>query len=45
MKERDIIMSTTDKKSKMFIVTPTPMIEWLDAFRKELNHPELIVLV
>lgn len=48
MKERDQLLSQMpeDKRTKLYIVTPTPMMKWMEGFRRDdLKHPELVELV
>lgn len=45
MQERDNLMNK-DSSEKFYIVTPTPMLEWMTTFRDQLkNRPDLFVLV
>ena len=48
MSERDKILQTMESKdrSKMYIVTPNPMMEWIQMYvNDQLKHPEHVVLV
>ncbi len=45
MVERDNLLNGFDQTNKMYIVTPTPMMEWMNIFKKELNYPEMVVLI
>ena len=46
MSERDKLFSEFDQNNKLYIVTPTPMLEWMDEFRTEqLRFPEMVELV
>ena len=47
MKERDLLMNDEDDgKNKLYVVTPTPMMEWMQAFvDDQIQHKANIVLV
>ena len=48
LSERDSVMSPEDQKSsnKIYVVTPTPMMEWMKLFvRDSLKYPDLVELV
>ena len=48
MFERDKLQQDLpqDKRTKLYIVTPTPMMKWMEEFRQDsLKHPELVELV
>jgi len=39
-------MNLADENDKIYVVTPTPMMEWMKLFVKDsLKHPENVVLV
>ena len=46
MHERDKLITKNDPDNKLYIVTPTPMMEWMEIFRQnDLRYPEMVVLV
>jgi len=47
MHERDLLHGANpDMSNKLYIVTPSPMLEWMHLFVKDsLIHPDMVVLV
>ena len=49
MLERDLLLSQAkvfDGGNKLYVVTPSPMMEWMELFVADsLKHPEMVVLV
>jgi hypothetical protein len=46
MSERDLLHSGIDESNKLYVMTPTPMMEWMAAFAQDsLKYPEMVVLV
>jgi ribonuclease BN (tRNA processing enzyme) len=47
MYERDLLHShNKNPNNKLYVVTPTPMMEWMKLFVSDsLDHPEMVVLV
>jgi hypothetical protein len=46
MTERDKLLKGYDENNKLYIVTPSPMMEWMEQFRQDyLKYPEMVVLV
>lgn len=46
MVERDKLIEKFDENNKLYIVTPHPMMDWMELFRNEnLRYPEMVVLV
>jgi hypothetical protein len=46
MHERDKLIKKFDEDNKLYIVTPTPMMGWMEQFRSnDLRYPEMVVLV
>jgi len=46
MSERDKLIEKIDQENKLFIVTPTPMFDYMEDFRvNTLRYPEMVVLV
>ena len=46
MYERDQILEKFDENEKLYVVTPTPMMSWMELFVKDsLRFPEMVVLV
>lgn len=44
--ERDQLLKQEDEKNKMYVVTPAPMMSWMELFVKDsLKFPNMIVLV
>jgi hypothetical protein len=46
MLERDKLITKVDPTNKLYIVTPTPMMGWMEIFKNEsLRYPEMVELV
>ena len=46
MHERDQIFESSDCSNKLYVVTPSPMMVWMEAFVSEnLRHQDMVVLV
>ena len=47
MSERDVLLSKEGaEQTKLYVVTPTPMMAWMEIFVKDsLQLPEMVVLV
>lgn len=46
MSERDKLIKEYDPNNKLYIVTPTPMLEYMDKVRNMvLKYPDMVVLV
>lgn len=46
MSERDKLIGLEDQTNKLYIVTPTPMFDYMEDFRiNTLKYPDLVVLV
>jgi len=46
MVERDRLIKEYNKDNKLYIVTPSPMMEWMEQFRLDsLRYPEMVELV
>ncbi len=46
MAERDKLLANEDPKNKLYVVTPTPMFEYMNDFRlNTLKYPDMVVLV
>lgn len=46
MYERDLLHKEFDASNKLYVVTPTPMMAWMEMFVKDsLRFPEMVVLV
>lgn len=46
MSERDLLHTEVDESNKLYVMTPTPMMEWMREFVQDsLKYPEMVVLV
>ena len=46
MTEREKLLDGFDENNKLYIVTPKPMYEYMDEYRKLiLKYPDMVVLV
>lgn len=45
MFERDRLLTVEDPSNKLYVVTPTPMIKYVDTCRLKLKYPDMVVLV
>ena len=46
MYERDQLLETHDENNKLYVVTPPPMMTWMEMFVKDsLQFPNMVVLV
>jgi ribonuclease BN (tRNA processing enzyme) len=45
MQERDILLSSVEEKTPMFVVLPLPMIEWVSTYHAKLVNKEFTILV
>ena len=46
MSERDSMLENEDPNNKLYVVTPGPMYEYMDEYRKStLKYPDMVVLV
>jgi ribonuclease BN (tRNA processing enzyme) len=46
MYERDLLLEKFDPLNKLYVVTPTPMMSWMELFVSDsLRFPEMVVLV
>lgn len=44
--ERDQLLEGFDEKNKFYVITPSPMMTWMELFVKDsLKYPEMVVLV
>ena len=46
MLERDRLLTGLDLENKLYVMTPTPMMEWMKLFVSDsLKYPQMVVLV
>jgi hypothetical protein len=46
MYERDQLLEKQDENNKLYVVTPPPMMAWMEMFVKDsLQFPNMVVLV